>query len=179
MGVDLPFTFQAQPDAPLFLAVGRRAARASAFGLGALFIVIALITAAGFHNYELAVLYTAMAVAFAVWGPGRIAERSVRNSAAKIGMMTGYHFDDQGMRITAGFEEHFHAWSEVAAVEEWTGQFAVFIGPRFASVPGRPLAVQLGRRIVSVPTGGLTEQQRTQLGDLLRSRGAAAPAAAG
>lgn len=175
----MPFTFQARPDAPLFLAAGRRAARAYALGLGAVCIVIAMIAAVGFRSYAAALLYTGMAVAFAVWGPGQIAERSVRNSAAKIGVMTGYRFDDQGIHLAAGFEKHFYAWSEVAAVEEWEGQFAVFIGPRFASVPGRFMAVQLGRRIVSVPTGGLTEHQRTHLHDLLRSRGATAvPAAA-
>jgi hypothetical protein len=127
MGVDVSFTFQAQPDAPLFLAVARRAARAHAFIL-----------------------------------------------AAEIGLMTGYRVDDRGISISAGFDEHFHPWSEVAAVKEWTGQFAVFLGPRLASVPGRPFSVQLGRRIVSVPTGGLTGQQRSELRDLLHSGGATA-----
>lgn len=172
MGVDMPFTFQAQPDAPLFLAAARRAGRAHAAVLGAVFLAIALVTAVGFHNYVLAAVYAGMAVFFALWVPGQRAERAVRNSAAKIGLMTGYRIDDRGISISAGFTEHFHAWSAVSAVEEWKGQFAVFVGPRFASVPGQPMSVQLGRRIVTLPTGGLTEQQRTELGALLRSRGA-------
>jgi hypothetical protein len=174
MGVDMPFTFQARPDAPLFLAVARRSARTYAFGLGAVFLVIALITAVGFHSYVLAAGYTAMGVVFAARMPGYMAEQAVRKNAAKIGLMTGYRFDEQGIHIAAGFQEHFHGWSEVAAVEEWKGQFAVFVGPGFGTVPGRFMTYQLGRRIVTVPTGDLTEQQRTHLRELLHSRGATA-----
>jgi hypothetical protein len=180
MGVDMPFTFQAQPDAPLFRAAARRASRAHAFGIAAVFVVMALITAGGFHNYQLVAPYLGMAVLFALWGPGQIAERSVRSDAAKIGLMTSYGFDDQGITIAAGFAETFIPWSEIAAVEEWKDQFAVFTGPLLSSAPNRRLAVRLGRRILSVPTGSLTEQQRIDLGNLLRSRGATAmPVAAG
>ena len=174
MGVDMPFTFQARPDAPLFLAVARRSARTYTLGLAAVFLLIALIGLVGFHSYGFAALATGMAVYFAVWGPRQIAEQSVRKSAAKIGLMTGYRFDERGIRIAAGFEEHFFPWSEVAAVEEWKGQFAVFVGPRFGTVPGRFMTYQTGRRIVTVPTGDLTEQQRTHLRELLHSRGATA-----
>ena len=174
MGVDMPFTFQARPDAPLFLAVARRAARTHAFGCGAVFLVIALIPAVGFDSYALAVFYAGMGVACAVWGPRYLAAQSVRKSAATIGLMTGYRFDEQGMHIAVGPEEHFYGWSEVAAVEEWKDQFAVFVGPRFGTVPGRFMTYQTGRRIVTVPTGDLTEQQRTHLRELLHSRGATA-----
>ncbi|MFI7544867.1 hypothetical protein [Actinoplanes sp. NPDC049599] len=175
----MPFTFQAQPDASLFRAAARRSARTYAVCLGAFFIVAALIAAAGFHSYGLAALYLVMAVVFALRVPGQMAERGVRNNAATIGLVTGYRLDERGIGIAAGFQEHFYAWSEVAAVEEWPGQFAVFVGPRFASTPHRRMAVQLGRRIVSVPTGGLSEQQHAELRALLHSRGATvAPAAA-
>lgn len=176
----MPFTFQAQPDASLWLVVFRRAARRYALCLGAVFIVIALITAGAFGNYQLALLYTAMAVFFVLWAPRRIVELSMQRNAAKIGLVTSYRFDDQGIRIATGFEEHSYVWSEVAAVKEWKGQFAVFTGPRFAAVPHRRLTMQIGRRVLSVPTGGLTEQQRVDLGNLLRSRGTTAmPVAAG
>ena len=177
MGVDMPFTFQAQPDASLFLAVARRSARTYGLCLGGVFIVVALIAAVGFRSYAVAAVYLVMAVSFVLWAPGQIAQRGVRNNAARIGLMTGYRFDERGIGIAAGFQEHFFAWSEVAAVEEWRGQFAVFVGPRLASVPQRRTAVQLGRRIVSVPTGGLSEQQHAELRALLHSRGTtAAPA---
>lgn len=156
----MPYTFPAQSDARLLTAIGTRLARPMGWCTGAGMLAVGAVTAV-VSDPVLALGFVAFAIVAAVFLPGEVAKHAVQRQSARIGTPVAFQLDDEGIRILGGFEEIFQPWTAVTAVEEWTGQIAVFFGRR---------------RIQGIPTGGMTAEERSTVLAILHSRGTIRPA---
>ena len=156
----MPFTVNTQSDARLLTAVARRVMRPWACGVGVAILLVAAVEALlGATGPAIGQAVLALPAAWYFQrGPARIA---VERQGDQVLRPVAFRFDTDGIRIFSNFQESFHPWSAVTGVEEWKGQIAFFLG---------------WRRLIGIPTGAMTVEERATVLALLRSRGTVQPA---
>ena len=158
MGADLPLTFQAHPDQRQISVAVRHILRRRVAVLrviaGLMVVwgaVFGLFLGLGVSYF---LYFTVLALVVAVGFPELAVWRSLRSSTRLVVRPTSYHFDQDGYGVSTDLAQSRMRWAAVTAVDH---------------LPGQMLLRLSKLQFISVPTSGLTADQITELGALVRA----------
>jgi YcxB-like protein len=165
MGLDLPFTFEAQPTERQLAAAVRHVSRRGlliARSLGALLmlggvVLLVLPVATG----SLAAVYLVLGLAFGLLRPYVSMRRAIRNNMRLVGRPTTYQIDAGGIRTSSELSEGVFRWPLISAIDELPDLIVVRVSKA---------------HFVLLPVAALPRERRAALATFLRESVAAAAA---
>ncbi|MEV4707648.1 hypothetical protein [Actinoplanes sp. NPDC049316] len=150
----MSLTFSAEPDARQIAEAVRHIARRRFLPARLLALPLLVIGLTGYFGMGLSflALLAVLALVFSVLGPEVAIRRMRREGMWLLARPTTYHFDDDRFGFATDLARTEAVWKLLSGYDELPGQMVVRIGRE---------------QYLTIPTGGLTEEELMRLRDLL------------